>query len=183
MLAAASFRRQHSGRVLIALRDNQRAAASYTISPVKTRLAAFAIAGAICGVAGTLYVYDQHRVTPGNYSTVASIGVFLACAVGGLGSLMAGVLGAVSFEAFQLFGGHLYGALGPTWTAVMPLLLTGPLLIFNLYTNPGGLAGWAFEKRDDWLRKVAQRRGIHVPALVADRLVEETEMPEPELVK
>jgi branched-chain amino acid transport system permease protein len=183
MLAAASFRRQHSGRVLIALRDNQRAAASYTISPVKTRLAAFAIAGAICGVAGTLYVYDQHRVTPGNYSTVASIGVFLACAVGGLGSLMAGVLGAVSFEAFQLFGGHLYGALGPTWTAVMPLILTGPLLIFNLYTNPGGLAGWAFEKRDDWLRKVAQRRGIHVPALVADRLVEETPMPEPELVK
>src|SRR5207245_2608964 len=85
----------------------------------------------------------------------------------GLGSLMAGVLGAVSFEAFQLFGGHLYGALGPTWTAVMPLLLTGPLLIFNLYTNPGGLAGWAFEKRDDWLRKVAQRRGIHVGALVA----------------
>jgi len=183
MLAAASFRRQHSGRVLIALRDNQRAAASYTISPVKTRLAAFAIAGAICGVAGTLYVYDQHRVTPGNYSTVASIGVFLACAVGGLGSLMAGVLGAVSFEAFQLFGGHLYGALGPTWTAVMPLILTGPLLIFNLYTNPGGLAGWAFEKRDDWLRRVAQRRGIHVPALVADRLVEETSMPEPELVK
>ena len=195
MLAAASFRRQHSGRVLIALRDNQRAAASYTVSPIRTRLAAFAIAGAICGVAGTLYMYDQHRVTPGNYSTVASIGVFLACAVGGLSSLMAGVLGAVSFEAFTLFGGHLYGALGPTWTQVMPLLLTGPLLIFNLYTNPGGLAGWAFEKRDNWLRRIAKRRGIHVPSLVADRLVEaeptldsveeslEDIQPEPELVK
>jgi branched-chain amino acid transport system permease protein len=183
MGAAASFRRHRSGRVLIALRDNQRAATSYTVAPVKTRLAAFAIAGGICGVAGTLYIYDQHRVTPGNYSTVASIGVFLACAVGGLGSLAAGVLGAITYEAFVLFGGHLYGALGPTWNAVMPLLLTGPLLILNLYTNPGGLAGWAFEKRDTWLRKVAARHKIHVPALVADRLVDETPMPEPELVK
>jgi branched-chain amino acid transport system permease protein len=183
MLAAASFRRNRSGRVLIALRDNQRAAASYTVAPIKTRLAAFAIAGAICGVAGTLYVYDQHRITPGNYSIQASIGVFLACAVGGLGSLSAGVLGAISFEAFVLFGPHIYGALGPTWVAVLPLLLTGPMLILNLYTNPGGLAGWAVEKRDNWLRKVAARRHIHVPSLVADRLVEETSMPEPELVK
>jgi len=183
MLAAAAFRRNRSGRVLLALRDNQRAATSYTIAPIRTRLAAFAIAGAICGVAGTLYVYDQHRVTAGNYSVLASIGVFLAGAVGGLGSLAAGVLGVVSYEAFVLFGGHIWGALGPTWTAVMPLMLTGPLLIVNLYVNPGGLAGWAFEERDKWLRKVANRREIHVPALVADRLVEDTTMPEPELTK
>jgi branched-chain amino acid transport system permease protein len=183
MLAAAAFGRNRSGRVLLALRDNQRAATSYTIAPIRTRLAAFAIAGAICGVAGTLYVYDQHRVTAGNYSVLASIGVFLAGAVGGLGSLAAGVLGVISYEAFVLFGGHIWGALGPTWTSVMPLLLTGPLLIINLYVNPGGLAGWAFGERDKWLRKVAKRRDIHVPALVADRLVEDTTMPEPELVK
>jgi branched-chain amino acid transport system permease protein len=191
MLAAASFRRQHSGRVLIALRDNQRAAASYTVAPVRTRLAAFAIAGGICGVAGTLYMYQQHRVIAGNYDVFSSIGIFLACAVGGLGSLAAGVLGAISFEAFVLFGPYIYKPLGPTWFAVIPLLLTGPLLIVNLYTNPGGLAGWAFEKRDDWLRRVAARRALHVPALVADRLVEdgtdadapEVTMPEPELVK
>jgi branched-chain amino acid transport system permease protein len=191
MLASMSFRRQHSGRVLIALRDNQRAASSYTVSPVKTRLAAFAIAGALCGIAGTLIVYDQHRVTPQAFSTPQSIGIFLACAVGGLSSLSAGVVGAVSYEAFVLFGQHLYGGLGQTWIAVIPLLLTGPLLIVNLYQNPGGLAGWAFDIRDNWLRRLAQRRKIHVPALVADRLVEpgptvdevEHSMPEPELVK
>jgi branched-chain amino acid transport system permease protein len=191
MLAAASFRKQHSGRVLIALRDNQRAATSYTIAPVKTRLAAFAIAGGICGVAGTLYMYQQHRVIAGNYDTFSSIGIFLACAVGGLGSLSAGVLGAISFEAFVLFGPYLYKPLGATWFSVIPLLLTGPLLIINLYTNPGGLAGWAFDIRDKWLRKIAARRRIHVPSLVADRLVEpeptvdsvEATMPEPELVK
>ena len=58
--------------------------------------------------------------------------------------------------------------------------LTGPLLILNLYTNPGGLAGWVFQERDKWLRKLAKRHGIHVPSLVADRRVEEdATMPEP----
>ncbi len=191
VLAAQSFRKHRSGRVLIALRDNQRAATSYTIPPVRTRLAAFAISGAICGVAGVLYAYQQHNVIPGNYDVFSSIGVFLAAAVAGLGSLSAGVLGVISFEAFVLFGPYVYAPLGPTWFAVIPLLLTGPLLILNLYVNPGGLAGWAFEKRDDWLRRVATRRRIHVPALVADRLVEDDvpaamplvgAQPEPELV-
>jgi hypothetical protein len=91
------------------------------------------------------------------------------------------VLGAISFEAFVLFGPYLYRPLGPTWFAVIPLLLTGPLLIVNLYTNPGGLAGWAFEKRDRWLRRVAERHRIHVPSLVADRLVADPEMPQAEI--
>jgi len=185
ILAAQSFRKNRSGRVLIALRDNQRAATSYTVAPVRTRLAAFAVSGAICGVAGVLYAYQQHNVIPSSYDVFSSIGVFLAAAVAGLGSLAAGVIGVILFEAFVLFGPYVYAPLGPTWFSVIPLLLTGPLLILNLYINPGGLAGWAFDLRDDWLRRVANRRRIHVPALVADRLLDNdvpAAMPEPELV-
>ncbi|MBV9368461.1 MAG: ABC transporter permease [Frankiales bacterium] len=191
ILAAQSFRKNRSGRVLIALRDNQRAATSYTIAPVRTRLAAFAISGAICGVAGVLYAYQQHNVIPSSFDVFSSIGIFLAAAVAGLGSLSAGVIGAILFEATVQFGPYVYAPLGPTWFSVIPLLLTGPLLIVNLYANPGGLAGWAFEIRDDWLRRIAARRRIHVPALVADRMVEDgpaataaepAPMPEPELV-
>jgi hypothetical protein len=135
--------------------------------------------------------YQQHNVIPGTYNTVSSIGVFLAAAVGGLASLAGGTLSVIGFEATVLFGPLLWHHLGHTFSDVMPLLLTGPLLIINLYTNPGGLAGWAFDIRDKWLRKIAARRRIHVPSLVADRLVEpeptvdsvEATMPEPELVK
>jgi branched-chain amino acid transport system permease protein len=169
LLAAASFRRQHSGRVLIALRDNQRAAASYTVAPVRTRLAAFAIAGVFCGIAGVLFVYLQHQVIPGSYDVFSGIGVFLAAAVGGLGSLAAGVLGVIGFQAVVLFGPDLWHHLGNTWDQVIPLLLTGPLLILNLYANPGGLAGWVFAQRDRWLRTLAARHRIDVPSLVADR--------------
>jgi branched-chain amino acid transport system permease protein len=183
LLAAASFRRQHSGRVLIALRDNQRAAASYAVSPVRTRLAAFAISGVFGGIAGVLFAYLQHNVIPDNYDVFSSIGVFLAAAIGGLGSLVGGTLGVIAFEASVVFGPLLWHHLGNTVDQVMPLLLTGPLLILNLYLNPGGLAGWVFTERDKWLRRLAKRHNIHVPSLVADRLVEDEKMPEPELVR
>jgi branched-chain amino acid transport system permease protein len=180
LLAAASFRRQHSGRMLIALRDNQRAAASYSIAPVRTRLSAFAISGGFAGVAGVLMAYQQHNVIPGSYDVLTGIGVFLAAAVGGLGSLMGGTLSVIAFEATVLFGPLAWHHLGQTISDVMPLLLTGPLLIINLYTNPGGLAGWVFQQRDKWLRKLAARHGIHVPSLVADRRVEDNDAPMPE---
>ena len=180
LLSAASFRRQHSGRILIALRDNQRAASSYSVAPVRTRLAAFAISGGYAGVAGVLFIYLQHNVIAGSYDVFSSVGVFLAASIGGLGSLVGGTLGVIAFEASVLFGPDLWHRLGNTFDSVMPLLLTGPLLILNLYFNPGGLAGWVFGERDKWLRRIANRRKIHVPALVADSLVIEP-MPEPEL--
>jgi branched-chain amino acid transport system permease protein len=180
--AAASFRRQHSGRILIALRDNQRAAASYAVSPLRTRLSAFAISGAFAGLAGVLLAYLDHSVIHDTYSVFASVGVFLAAAIGGLGSLAGGVLGVIAFEASVVFGALLWHHLGNTMTQVMPLLLTGPLLVLNLYINPGGLAGWIFQERDKWLRRLAAKHDIHVPSLVADSLVDEQPMPEPELL-
>jgi branched-chain amino acid transport system permease protein len=183
LAAAASFRRQHSGRMLIALRDNQRAAASYAIAPIKARLSAFAISGAFAGCAGVLFAYQQHQVIAGSYDVYSGIALFLAAAVGGLGSLAFGVLSVIGFEATVLWGPMLWHHLGRTFSSVMPLLLTGPLLILNLYINPGGLAGWAFAERDKWLRKLAARHKIHVPSLIADSLVDDQQMPEPELAK
>jgi branched-chain amino acid transport system permease protein len=172
LAAAMSFRRHHSGRMLIALRDNQRAATSYSIAPVRTRLAAFAISGGIAGLAGVLFAYQQHNVIPGTYDVLSSVSIFLAAAVGGLGSLAFATLSVVAFQATLVWGPMAWHHLGESISSVIPLLLTGPLLIVNLYANPGGLAGWAFGERDKWLRRVARRNSIHVPSLVADSLVE-----------
>jgi hypothetical protein len=55
------------------------------------------------------------------------------------------------------------------------LLLTGPLLVVNLYQYPGGSAENGFATRDRFLRWVARRHDILVPSLVADRRVEEAQ--------
>ncbi|MCU1448085.1 MAG: hypothetical protein JWP02_255, partial [Acidimicrobiales bacterium] len=83
------------------------------------------------------------------------------------------VVGAISFEAFVLFGPRLYEGLGSTFVAVVPLLLTGPLLVVDLYFYPGGSAEAGFQTRDRFLRWVARRHDVLVPSLVADRRVEE----------
>jgi branched-chain amino acid transport system permease protein len=171
MASALSFRARRSGRILIAMRDNQRAAASYAVNPVRTRLAAFAVSGGFAGLAGVLFVYLQHDVIPGTFGPVPSIAVFLAACVAGLTSLYAAVTGVVLFEALVLFLPNLYRG-DTTLVTVMPLLLTGPLLVLNLYLNPGGLSEVAFGVRDDFLRRVAQRAGLVVPSLLADRRVD-----------
>jgi hypothetical protein len=57
--------------------------------------------------------------------------------------------------------------------AIMPLLLTGPLLLVNLYQYPGGTAEVLFARRDKFLRWVANKHDILVPSLIADRRVED----------
>ena len=81
----------------------------------------------------------------------------------------------VLFEGIVLFGPEMWQGLGQGFADAVPLLLTGPLLIANLYNSPGGLAGDAFDARDRFLRRIAEKRGIHVPSLVADRRVEDDE--------
>jgi branched-chain amino acid transport system permease protein len=172
MLAAQSFRKNRSGRVLIAARDNQRAAPAYAINLVRTRLAAFAVSGGIAGLAGVLFAYQQHTVEAQSYSVLASITLFLSVTIGGLTSVPFAVSGAISLQLFTLFGPRFYQHLGQTFVAVVPLLLTGPLLVVNMYFYPGGSAEAGFQSRDRFLRWVANRRNLLVPSLIADRRVE-----------
>ncbi|HEY2429637.1 MAG TPA: ABC transporter permease, partial [Acidimicrobiales bacterium] len=175
MLAAYSFRKNRSGRVLIAARDNQRAAPAYGINLVRTRLAAFAVSGGMAGMAGVLIVYQQHQVVSASFGVLASVEIFLATVVGGLTSVGFAVSGAVIFEFLQLFGPRYYRFLGKDVITIVPLLITGPLLIINLYFYPGGSAEAGFGQRDRFLRWVARRRHLLVPSLVADKRVEDEE--------
>jgi branched-chain amino acid transport system permease protein len=175
MAAATVFRKNRSGRVLIAARDNQRAAPAYSINLVRTRLAAFAVSGGIAGMAGVLMAYAQHNVIPDSYAVQFSIIIFLAVVIGGITSVPFAVLGAVVLEAFVLFGHRLDPILGSHIASILPLLLTGPLLVLNLYFYPGGTAENGFAQRDKFLRWVAAKHDILVPSLVADRRVEEDE--------
>jgi hypothetical protein len=79
----------------------------------------------------------------------------------------------MSLEATVAFGPRIYDVFGSTWASVLPLLVTGPLLLISLYLWPGGSAQNGFETRDWWLRRIAERRQILVPSLLADRRVDE----------
>src|SRR5207244_1440417 len=79
-------RRSRTGRVLIAIRENDSAARSYGINTTRTNLACFALSGFIAAVAGVLLVHQQTglQVGAGNlYLPDESLRVFSMVVIGG----------------------------------------------------------------------------------------------------
>ena len=155
-LSAWSLRHSRSGRLFIGMRDNQRAAQSFGANATSTRLAAFAISGAIAALAGALSAY-QSQVDPGSFTMDTSLTAFLYAVVGGLTSLPGAVLATVGLSALSYFGG-----------AKLSVLASGVGVSIVLLVFPGGLAQAVLQARDGALRWLAERHGLHVPSLVAD---------------
>jgi ABC-type branched-subunit amino acid transport system ATPase component/branched-subunit amino acid ABC-type transport system permease component len=152
LLLARNFRRSRAGRALLASRDGPRTAASFAVSPWRAQLTGFAFAGALCGMAGGLYVVAVGGTGFAGANPSLSVTVFAMAVIGGLGSLPGGLLGAA----------YVWAAV--TWlpNGVAPLV-TGAGLLVVLAVFPEGLAGILVAGRDRLLRAVAKRRGIPDP--------------------
>ena len=147
-LMARALRASRPGRVMIATRDNPRAAQAYGINVARTRLATFAISGMLAALAGTLFVYLGRAVDPGNFFTTRSIDVFAMVVIGGLGSVAGALAGAVYVIGVQEFLPDL------------ELLATGAGMLLLLLFFPGGLAELGFRGRDAFVRWAARRHGF-----------------------
>jgi branched-chain amino acid transport system permease protein len=157
---AQGLRRSRTGRVLIAMRDNERAAQAYGVSLTRTRLATFAISGFLAAFAGVLYAHHQHGILQSSFLPHMSLQMFLMAIIGGLGSVYGVLLGAIYLGTVTIVVGGEAGRL---------LAGAGGVLLVMLFF-PGGLGSLAYAGRDVWLRRVALRLRIHVPSLMADRL-------------
>jgi branched-chain amino acid transport system permease protein len=149
ILLARNFRRSRAGRAAIAVRDNARAAASFGIRPLRAKLTAFALSGALAGLAGGLYVAVLGGSGFAGVDPNDSVLVFAMSVLGGLGTLAGGVLGAIYVESVRYF---LPGA--------GQLLATGAGMLLVLLAFPEGLGGILYRVRDGLLAAVARRRGI-----------------------
>ncbi len=65
--AVRGIRRSRTGRAIIALRENERAAQSYSLSAVRVKLTAFVISGTIAGIAGGLFVHYSFGIDLASY--------------------------------------------------------------------------------------------------------------------
>ena len=166
---AYGIRRSRTGRVLIALRENPRAAEAYGINALRTMLAGFAISGFLAAVAGVLFVHHQHMISQDTmnnpFSAESSLRVFAIVVIGGMASVPGAILGAVYVYALQYY-------MLPEWR----FLATGVGLLGILLILPGGLGAGLAEARDAGLRWIARRRNIIVPSLLADRRDDTLEM-------
>lgn len=153
-----NLRASHTGRALIAVRDNEVQAEANAMNTTKLKLTAFVISGAIAGFAGGVYVMTQNGLNTDSFDAAVSIKLFSMVVIGGLGSLSGAILGAVYVRSAEFF-----------LPAAYSLLASGLGILFLLIFLPEGLGGLLYKARDGFLRRVAARRQILVPSLIADR--------------
>ena len=160
ILFVQGLRRARSGRVLLATRDNEKAAAAMSVPPVRTKLSGFVLAGAVAGIAGALYAVLLGAVGFNTFDPSYGLVVFSMAVIGGLGSISGVLMGVALIEVLSF------------WKPQYQLVFTGFGLLVVLLFLPGGLAAGVQSIRDRLLTRVANRRQILVPSLVADKRVE-----------
>ena len=146
VLGAANLFRTRVGRAFIAIRDRDISAEVLGISLLRYKLTSFAISSFYAGVAGGMWAYFFRVVTPESFPFVYSIFFLAAIIVGGMGTILGGILGAVFMTLVPellRFGidwitpvlPNAAAMLSPVRTVVFGLLIVG-FLIFE----PKGLA-------------------------------------------
>ena len=158
------MQKQRTARVLIATRENERTAQAFGIPLTRTRLTTFALASFIAAAAGGLLSWHQQALGEQIFAPAESIRVLTMVVVGGLGSIPGAILGAVYLQSTVWFN----TIVPAQYSSFFTLAGSGLGLIVILQLLPGGLGQLLYSARDFYLRRVAARRGIIVPSLVAD---------------
>ena len=127
------------GMVIRAAKSNEVRTRSIGFSPYPYRLAAFVIAGAVCGLAGALLVNHTAYLTPEFMNWTRSGELMFMVILGGMESIAGPVLGAF---ALLLLEDALSG-----WTQHWQLVL-GPLLVLSVLFLKRGLAGLLFAENE-----------------------------------
>jgi branched-chain amino acid transport system permease protein len=136
------------GRALLALKENERVAAAFGINVTAFKLLAFVLSGAIAGLGGGLFAYRYEVVNGSDYDFFLALTFVLIVVVGGLGSRIGVLLGAVLFSSIGLR--HWLEEIGfihrflervlAERAQFAPDAIGAFLLILTLLQFPGGIA-------------------------------------------
>lgn len=152
----------HFGRVLVAVRDDEKTLRFSGYCPHHYKVLVFTVAAALAGIAGMLYAPQMGIFTPANMAADKSILVVIWVAVGGRGTLSGAVLGALGVN---LFYSYLTTRAPELWPFIQGLMFLAVVLFM-----PGGLMGLGSQLRDFIAPRIRRwrERSTEVPALVAE---------------
>lgn len=170
VLVVAAVIGSRFGKVLLAVRDAENRARFLGYRVEHAKIFAFTLSACMAGVAGALYVPQVGIINPSEFTPARSIEVVIWVAVGGRGTLVGPIVGAVLVNGVKSF---FTGALPEMW-----LFVLGGLFVFVTLFMPRGLVsaiggGWAALRRgggarepDPEIPEIADDMG-ELPSLVA----------------
>ena len=141
-----------AGKVLIAIRDSESRVTFSGYTPWMYKLFVFVVAAGLAGLAGMLYVPQVGIITPAQIGVLPSLEVVIWVAVGGRGTLIGAIVGAVAVN---------YGrsVLTNYFPEAWPFILGG-LFVIVVTMFPDGLIGM--------IRKLTARKETPAPLVKAE---------------
>lgn len=137
-----------TGKVMLAIRENENRAVMIGYNPTWFKLIAFVAAGLFAALAGALFAVYNISVTPAVLSTFRTIDALAMTIIGGVGTLIGPVIGA---GIIQLLGYWLERWFGASWTLIYGLIFI-LIVIFLPYGIVGTLRLRSFQWRAGWKR-------------------------------
>lgn len=129
--------RSRFGARLIAVRENEDAARALGVDVLRTKVAALSISGAITALGGVLYTQTYLYIDPLlAFGTERSVEMLLVAMVGGAGTVVGPILGAIAL--------HLVADTTRTFLDVPGIapMIYGVVLLAIIAFLPGGIARW-----------------------------------------
>ena len=149
-----------TGRTFLAVRANERAAASVGIDARRTKLIGFGLSAFIAGIAGCLMGYSAGQLSSASFTVFVGLQILAVAYLGGItsfgGAVVAGFIAPLGIiyvimnKVLQI--GDYYA------------LVSGVLLIATAIFNPQGIAGET-RRQVEWVRQRLARRSIASPAV------------------
>ncbi|WP_370197376.1 urea ABC transporter permease subunit UrtC [Aurantimonas sp.] len=125
--------RSRLGKLMVAVRDAESRTRFIGWRPEHVKLFAFTVSAVMAGIAGALYVPQVGIINPGEFAPVNSIEIVVWAAVGGRGTLIGPVIGALLVN----FGKSTFTAVAPEFW----LFVLGSLFVFVTLFLPRGIVG------------------------------------------
>ncbi len=136
MLSLLFFLRSRNGRALQAIRSSDIGAACMGIPILRYKVAIFALASAIAGLAGALYAHQNFYISPDSFTFSISVLLLVMVAIGGFGRYWGPFYGALLYTALPELVRQFHD---------IELLILGAAMIAVVGFMPGGLA-YLFEQ-------------------------------------
>jgi branched-chain amino acid transport system permease protein len=135
-----------AGRAIVALRHDERVAATLGVNVTRYKLLAFATGGVMAGVAGALFAHWNQAVQALDFVLQTALVWVLMSVVGGLGSRAGVVIGSAFFALFPLVVSDLAGDasirvpfLGDVLVQILTPFFGALLLLLTITLYPGGI--------------------------------------------
>jgi branched-chain amino acid transport system permease protein len=144
--AAKNMMRMKIGRAFVAIRDRDIAADVIGVDLTRYKVMAFGVSSFYAGISGSLFAYYTTHVNPEYFTVFLSVEYLAMIIVGGMGSILGSVLGAMFIgivpEWLRIFFGFLsqsFHLSALVFTQQLKVITYGVLIILFLIFESGGL--------------------------------------------